>query len=312
MARERSPNRKKAFEIYKEHNGRITNREIAKILEISEKTIAGWKSKDKWSTPKNMEYSEKTTPKEKNIKKQTKESIVDEVKEVVENEELTDKQRLFCVIYSQCMNATKAYLKAYQCTYETAMVNGPRLLGNARVKTQLDSLIAAKCNKEYLQRSVIQKYIDIAFSDIGDYVQFGKKYEKQWINKDGVNVPVIDPETGEQKTIEYNYLDLKESSMVDTTLISEVSEGKDGIKFKLLDKMKALDFLTKHCNLLSDEEKVQLEIENKKLQNEKLRNEIKNQIGDTSSEGVQDFLRAVNPSEEDIKALFEGEEDGQE
>lgn len=292
MARERSPNRDKAFEIYKEHKGDITNKEIAKILGISEKTVSGWKSKDKWSTPKDMEYSKKNTPKKQNIKKQTKEPIVDEVKEVTENPGLTDKQRLFCVIYSQCMNATKAYLKAYRCTYETAMVNGPRLLGNARVKTQLDSLIAAKCNKEYLQRSVIQKYIDIAFSDIGDYVQFGKKYEKQWTIKDGVNVPVIDPETGEQKTIEYNYLDLKESSMVDTTLIGEVSEGKNGIKFKLLDKMKALDFLTKHCNLLSDEEKIKLEIENKKLQNEKLTNEI-NKDNDSKEDKLDKYFEAL-------------------
>lgn len=73
MARERSPNRDKAFEIYKEHDGDIANRKIAEILQISEKTVGGWKTKDKWvqklngvlqknerSTPnKNMEYSKK-------------------------------------------------------------------------------------------------------------------------------------------------------------------------------------------------------------------------------------------------------------
>lgn len=47
MARERSPNRDKAFEIYRESNGTITNREIGNILDISEKTISGWKAKDK-------------------------------------------------------------------------------------------------------------------------------------------------------------------------------------------------------------------------------------------------------------------------
>ncbi len=36
MARERSPNRDKAFELYKESNGKIQNREIANILGISE------------------------------------------------------------------------------------------------------------------------------------------------------------------------------------------------------------------------------------------------------------------------------------
>lgn len=49
MARVRSPNRDKAFEIYKEHNGTIANRDISKILDISEKTVSGWKVKDKWN-----------------------------------------------------------------------------------------------------------------------------------------------------------------------------------------------------------------------------------------------------------------------
>lgn len=49
MPRERSPNRDKAFEIYKERGGNITNREIAAILDEDEKVIAVWKSRDKWN-----------------------------------------------------------------------------------------------------------------------------------------------------------------------------------------------------------------------------------------------------------------------
>lgn len=49
MARVRSPNRDKAYEIYKEHDGNITNREIASILNEDEKVIAVWKSRDKWN-----------------------------------------------------------------------------------------------------------------------------------------------------------------------------------------------------------------------------------------------------------------------
>ncbi|WP_088345986.1 phage terminase small subunit [Bacillus cereus] len=78
MARQRSPDRNKAYEIFKEHNGDITNRKIAELLStsektVNEKTVGGWKSKDGWidklngvlhknerSTPKkNMEYSKK-------------------------------------------------------------------------------------------------------------------------------------------------------------------------------------------------------------------------------------------------------------
>ena len=49
MARARSPSRDKALEIYKQHNGNITNREIASMLNEDEKEIAVWKSRDKWN-----------------------------------------------------------------------------------------------------------------------------------------------------------------------------------------------------------------------------------------------------------------------
>lgn len=48
MARQRSPDRDKAFEIYKEHNGNIDLVKIAEILNISPGTVRGWKNKDKW------------------------------------------------------------------------------------------------------------------------------------------------------------------------------------------------------------------------------------------------------------------------
>lgn len=48
MAKEKNPLRGKAFEIYYESKGNITNREIANILNIPEKTISVWKLRDKW------------------------------------------------------------------------------------------------------------------------------------------------------------------------------------------------------------------------------------------------------------------------
>ena len=70
MARVRSPNRDKAFEIYKQHNGNIANREISNILDISEKTISGWKVKDKWNEKLNgvLQKEIRSTPKEKRNK----------------------------------------------------------------------------------------------------------------------------------------------------------------------------------------------------------------------------------------------------
>lgn len=255
-------------------------KEIAEKYNVSINTVKSWKTRYKWCKDKKGMHTKskkvctqnkKSAGAKKNNECDIKEPIADEVKEVMENEELTDKQRLFCIFYSKCFNATKAYLKAYTCTYETANAEGYKLLVNPCIKKQIDELTKIRFNKEALKSGVLQKYIDIAFADLGDYLKFGKKTKGVWTkDKDGVDTPVIDPDTGQQKIKEYSYVDLKESISVDTSLITEVSEGKDGIKIKLADKMKALDFLNKHLNLLSDEDKVKLDIANKQLQNQKL------------------------------------------
>lgn len=67
MPRQRSPNRDLAFEIYREHGGNIENRRIAEMLDISEKTVGGWKCKDRWEDKLNgvLQTEERSTPKEK-------------------------------------------------------------------------------------------------------------------------------------------------------------------------------------------------------------------------------------------------------
>lgn len=306
MPRERSPLRDKAKELYINSKGTMKLIDIAAELNLKDTQIRKWKSQDKWGNeldgtskgtlPNKKVQTKSNVTNRKVTKKQnkeiSKEPIADEVKEVMENEELNDKQRLFCIYYSKSFNVTKAYLKAYTCTYETAMVNGPRLLGNASVKAQIDELTKIRFNKEALKSGVLQKYIDIAFADIGDYLSFGKEQVPQWTkDKDGIDRPIIDPNTGEQKVKEYNYVDLKESIAVDTSLISEVSEGKDGIKFKLADKMKALDFLNKHLNLLSDEDKTKLQVENMKLQNIKLQVETEKIKGKDKDEPINIVIK---------------------
>lgn len=60
MARARDPNRNKAFEIYKEHNGNIDLVEIASQLNISPGTVRGWKSKDSWNDKLNGTFHKNT------------------------------------------------------------------------------------------------------------------------------------------------------------------------------------------------------------------------------------------------------------
>ncbi|CAI3620126.1 terminase small subunit [Clostridium neonatale] len=292
----RAPNEKalKAKELFDKGYKLI---DIARELNIPDGTIRRWKSTYKWDNEQSNNKSERSDKKasvrkEKKHNKVDNEKVVaDEINELIENEELTDKQRLFCIIYSRCLNATKAYQKVYHCTYETAMVNGCNLLRNTKIKEQINKLNAIEFNKEFIRKSVLQKYIDIAFADITEYIKFGQRDEPV-IDKDGN--PALD-ENGFIKTESYSYVELGESSQVDGTLINEIAQGKGGIKIKLADKMKALDVLNRYSNLLSDEEKVKLEIENKKLANRKLSAEL-NKINGTDDTKVEDdgFIEALN------------------
>ncbi|PFW65292.1 phage terminase small subunit [Bacillus sp. AFS075034] len=67
MARQRSPDRDKAFEIYKASKGEKPLVEIAEELGISEGTVRGWKNKDKWNDKLNGTFRkiERNVPKDK-------------------------------------------------------------------------------------------------------------------------------------------------------------------------------------------------------------------------------------------------------
>lgn len=67
MPRVRSPERDRAFALYEESGGTLENRRIAEVLGISEKTVGGWKCKDKWDEKLNgvLQSTERSIPKHK-------------------------------------------------------------------------------------------------------------------------------------------------------------------------------------------------------------------------------------------------------
>ena len=299
MPRQRSPNRDRAFEIYREHGGNIENRRIAEILGISEKSVGGWKCKDKWDSKMNgvLQSEEQSTPKEKIAKKHTAVEEKSLVESVMENEALTEKQRLFCLYYVKCFNATKAYQKAYGCSYETAGSNGYAILQNTAIQTEIRRLKQNRLNQALLEpEDIFQKYMDIAFADITDFVQFGQE-----------DVPVmsmfgpVKDEEGNPITKRVNTVKFNSSSEVDGTIITEVKQGKDGASIKLADRMKALDWLTNHMDMTTEEQRAR--IDKLKADTKKIKGE------DINQSQIQEFVSAVKPNIEDIKALFDGEND---
>jgi phage terminase small subunit len=169
---------------------------------------------------------------------------------------LTEKQKLFCQFYINNFNATQAYIKAYQCQYATAHVEGSRTLANPSIKKEITRLKREKNKKIFVNSNdILDQIIKIAFSDLGDFVKWGSK-EEYVIGEFG---PIKDPETKEFLTQIKSYVELKDSKFVDTSLIQEISQGKDGIKIKLKDTKWAIDYLVKHFDMFTDKHKRKIE-----------------------------------------------------
>ena len=232
--------------------------DIANQLGIPEGTVRSWKNRYNWDC--NVAKEKRNVAKTKKNKKQNQEEpSVDEVSSIIENPELTDKQRLFCVHYIRSFNATKAYQKAYGCSYETAMVEGSSHLRNPKIKSEILKLKQERLNREFLSESdIFQKYMDIAFADITDYMTFGT--EEVPVMAMYGPVKIKNPETGEEKQLTkiVNTVRFKDSSEVDGTILSEVKQGKDGASIKLSDRMKALQWLSDHMNMATEEQKAKI------------------------------------------------------
>ena len=146
MPRIRDPNRDKAFEIYKKHSGNIDLVEIASQLSVPPGTVRGWKAKDKWEQQLNgtlQTNTERSKRKKQNVKKDKVEPEIQQL----DKSELTDKQKLFCIYQVKYFNATKAYQKAYGCSYDVANAEGYKLLVNPRIKAEVQRLKQAKLNR---------------------------------------------------------------------------------------------------------------------------------------------------------------------
>ena len=294
MPRQRSPNRDKAKDMYISSKGKMLLKDIAAQLDVKDTQVRKWKSQDKWDEELKGNVTNRkrnVTKKSKGIDGQLKTELLPEEIETLNNEELTEKQRLFCLYYVRWFNATKAYQKAYGCDYTTAMVNGCKLLSNPKIQTHIQSIKDAKIKQSmYTIEDYFQKMMDIAYSDVTDYLEFGQE-ETLVMSMYG---PIkIENSNGDKELLKEkkNFVRLRESCEVDGTLIQEVKQGKEGVSVKLISKEFALKWLDKHYSDATDMQKAQLD---------KLRAQTKKLEAETQEdEEIEDdgFLDAIKNAE---------------
>ena len=244
MARPRNPNRDKARELWEADKSRSLA-SIGAELGLPESRIRKWKCEDKWEQSGKGAF--RNSKKERSVSKRTAAKLASMVEE---NGRLTDEQKLFCLYYIKSFNASRAYQKAYGCSYETAMSNAWRLMENEGVRDEIKRLKTAR-NEAMLMdaEDIVALHWRIAFASLDDFVEWGR-----------VEVPVMaiygpvtvkNPETGEDEPLmrEVNDVRFRESSEVDGQIVQEVKLGRDGASIKLADRQKSLAFLERYFEL---------------------------------------------------------------
>lgn len=247
----------------------LTLAALAEKYAIKIGTLKSRKSREGWSRDAPKRDATKTQKVATNrIMDATAKKIEDHKQEpVVVSDELTDKQRLFCIYYVKSFNATQAAIKAGYSP-SGAHVEGSRLLRNPNVSAEIKRIKDEMTSELFISaKDVLNKYIKIAFADVTDFLDFGQ-IEEPLYDPDGK--PAIDPETEEPMTYTRNFVSFKNSSEVDGSIVGEVKQGKDGVSIKLHDKMRALDKLAQYFDLFPDDFKRKIEEEKLKLAQRKL------------------------------------------
>lgn len=269
---------KEKYELaYEDYLAGMKQKEIAKKYDTTINTVKSWSRRYEWSKKK-----KKGAHQNKSV--HTKKECKKIAEEIVETSELDEERQLFCIYYLKYHNKVKAYQKVKPSTpYNSACVMASRWSKEPAVIEEINRLKKELYEDALLDpHDIVQKYIDIAFADINDYLEYGRE-----------EVPVIvkNPITGEDEVLKQtvNMVKFKESKYVDGTILSEVKKGKAGASIKLSDRMKALDWLSKHMNLATEEQRAKIDL---------IKAQTKKITIDDEKEEIEDdgFLDALNAS----------------
>ena len=95
-------------------------------------------------------------------------------------EELNPKQELFCQYYAKNNNALQSYLKAYDCTKESAMSAAYRMLENVRIKQRVAELKAQqRLDINVTKEDLILYCLRVVAADPGEYLKFKKEEQNR-------------------------------------------------------------------------------------------------------------------------------------
>jgi uncharacterized protein YjcR len=278
LARERNPNRDKAFEVYKNHDGKITPRAIAEELNEKVANIRVWKTNDKWDEKLGLVKSKRGAPKNNANAIGNKggdgapKGNINAFKhgEYIPQERFNSKKFLAKYLPKVTANIMSEIHDSGMNSLDILWMNIEIHLG-ALIRSQKIMHVTSKNDMtKTLKRIKVQNELQ------------GPKDNKELV------------EVYREEEYDIQYAWDKQGRF-----IAAQSKG-----FKTLTEMIKTyeELLHKNWNLATEEQKLRVQV---------LKSSITSLEGG-SSEGIEEFIKATHMSEEEVSNLFEGDEDGQE
>lgn len=177
---------------------------------------------------------------------------------------LTPKQEAFCLAYLETGNASEAYRRAYSAEKmkpESIAVAASRMLSNAKVALRLSGLRERSETAAVMGRQeALERLSMMARTSLSDLVEFGSHE----LGEDENGNPIIQ-----------SAWKIKDSVLQDPkqlAIISELAASKDEIKIKTHSPLQAIQQLAKMQGW--DRPDLELDLEAKRLANERARKEL--------------------------------------
>lgn len=191
---------------------------------------------------------------------------------------LTPKQEAFCLAYLETGNASEAYRRAYNASKmkpNSINVNASKLLADAKVTLRLKELNESAVSSAVMTRKeALERLSTFARTDLSDLVEFGA-YE---LGQDDDGKPIVQAAWKIRDSV------LQDPKKL--AAISELSAGRDGIKIKTHSPLQAIQQLAK----LQGWDVHELDLEGKRLANEKARRELAGDGGDGMHKILSDLI----------------------
>lgn len=191
---------------------------------------------------------------------------------------LTAKQEAFALAYLQTGNASEAYRRAYNAENmkpETVNKRACELMANGAITGRLAELNAAAVSAAVMTRQeALERLSVFARTDLADLVEFGS-YE---LGQDDSGQPIVQASWHIRDSV------LQDPKKL--AAISELSATKDGIKIKTHSPLQAIQQIAK----LQGWDVHELDLEGKRLANEKARRELAGDGGDGMHKILSDLI----------------------